>query len=324
MAFHSESHFVRMGAITLGLLVFVMFAAFNLQKFPGFRGTTYHAEFTDAAGLRVGSEVQVSGIRVGRVSDIRIGQQRVVAKFDVKDRELGQLTRASVEVKSLLGDKFLNLKPDGSGSMESGATIPLSRTDTSYDIVGTLNQLTTQTEATDKQNLKAALDTLAETMDAAAPEIKSSFTGLSRLSQTISTRDEEIDELLRNSRNVTALLDERKGDLVTLMNRADQVFKELENRKEAIHTLLVSANQLAVQLEGLVKDNREQLRPTLDALRSILVFLNDREDQIEEMLNNYGPYVSILGNVIGTGPWFDAYVPNIVGVFSGEFLPAGG
>lgn len=324
MAARTESHYVRMGAIALGLLVFVMFAAFNLQKFPGFRGTTYHAEFTDAAGLRVGSEVQVSGIRVGRVSDIRIGQQRVVAKFDVQDRELGQLTRASVEVKSLLGDKFLNVKPDGSGSMEPGATIPLSRTDTSYDIVGTLNQLTTQTEATDKQNLKEALDTLAETMDAAAPEIKSSFTGLSRLSQTISTRDEEIDELLRNSRNVTALLDERKGDLVTLMDRADQVFKELGDRKEAIHTLLVSANQLAVQLEGLVKDNREQLRPTLDALRSILAFLNAREDQLEEMLNNYGPYVSILGNVIGTGPWFDAYVPNIVGVFSGEFLPAGG
>lgn len=322
VAVHTEAHYVRMGAVAVGLLVFVMFAAFNLQKFPGFRGTTYHAEFTDAAGLRVGSEVQVAGIRVGRVSDIRIGQERIIADFDVEGRELGTLTRASVEVKSLLGDKFLNLTPVGSGSLDKDATIPLSRTDTSYDIVGTLNQLTTQTEQTDKANLKVALDTLAETMDSAAPEIKSSFTGLSRLSQTIATRDEEIDELLENSRNVTALLDERKGDLVTLMDKADQVFGELEKRKKAIHTLLVSANQLAVQLEGLVEDNRAQLRPTLEALRSILVFLNAREDQIETMLNNYGPYVSILGNVIGSGPWFDAYVPNILGVFTGEFIPA--
>jgi phospholipid/cholesterol/gamma-HCH transport system substrate-binding protein len=321
MAARSESHFVRMGALAVALLFLVMFAAFNLQKVPGFRGTNYHAEFTDAAGLKTGSEVQVAGKRVGRVSKIRIGTERVIVDFDVKGRDIGRLTHASVEVKSLLGDKYLNVKPAGSGSMPADATIPLSRTDTSYDIVGTLSQLTTQTEDTDKANLTEALDTLAETLDAASPEIKSSFTGLSRLSQTISTRDEDIDKLLEHSRNVTTLLDERKGDLVKLMDKADLVFEELERRKKAIHTLLVSVNQLAVQLEGLVEDNREQLRPTLDSLRSILVFLNAREDQLETMLHNYGPYVNILGNVIGTGPWFDAFVPNMFNVFTGEFDP---
>jgi phospholipid/cholesterol/gamma-HCH transport system substrate-binding protein len=311
-----------MGGITVALLVLTLFASFNLQKLPGLRGTQYHAEFTDAAGLHTGSDVQVSGIRVGRVSNIRIGQERVIVDFDVKGREIGRLTHASVEVKSLLGDKFLNVKPAGSGDLPSGATIPLSRTDSSYDIVGTLSQLTTQTEDTDKANLKEALDTLSETLDTASPEIKGSFTGLARLSESISTRDEEIEDLLRHSRNVTTLLDERKGDLVTLLDKADLVFQELERRKKAIHTLLVSTNQLAIQLEGLVKDNQEQLRPTLDGLRSFLVFLNEREDQLETMLRNYGPYVNILGNVIGTGPWFDAFVPNMFNVFTGEFLPA--
>ena len=42
------------------------------------------------------------------------------------------------------------------------------------------------------------------------------------------------------------------------------------------------------------------------------MFLNAREDQLETMLRNYGPYVNILGNVIGSGPWFDAYVPNML------------
>ena len=40
------------------------------------------------------------------------------------------------------------------------------------------------------------------------------------------------------------------------------------------------------------------------------------------MLRNYGPYVNILGNVIGTGPWFDAYVPNMLSpLIPGEFDP---
>ena len=321
MARRSDPKILRMGAISLGLLLLVMAASFNLQQFPGFRGTVYHAELTDASGLRTGSEVQVAGIRVGRVNELKIGPERVFAEFDVKDATLGRSTRASVEVKSLLGEKFLNITPEGSGELKGGSTIPLSRTDVAFDIVGTLGTLTTQTEETDKKTLTTALNSLAETMDAAAPEIKSSFTGLSRLSNTIATRDEEIEELLQRSRSVTALLDERKGDLVTLMEKADLIFQELRQRKQTIHTLLVNAEELAVQLEGTVKDNQEQIQPALAKLQNVLEFLHAREDQIETLIHNYGPYDNILGNIIGTGPWFDAYVPNILGVFTGEFEP---
>lgn len=321
MARRSDSQVLQMGTISLVLLLAVMAASFNLQRFPGFRGTTYHAELTDASGLRTGSEVQVAGIRVGRVNKLRIGPEKVIADFDVKDATLGRSTRASVEVKSLLGEKFLNITPAGSGSLPDDATIPLTRTDVAFDIVGTLGQLTTQTEETDKKNLTGALNALSETIDAAAPEVRSSFTGLSRLSETIASRDQEIELLLKRSRNVTALLDERKGDLVVLMQQADLVFQELQRRKQTIHELLVNANDLAVQIDGLVKDNRKQLRPTLDKLKNVLTFLHAREDEIEELLRNYGPYVNILGNVIGTGPWFDAYVPNILEVFTPAFEP---
>jgi phospholipid/cholesterol/gamma-HCH transport system substrate-binding protein len=322
MTRRSDFKLMRMGAISLVVLLLVLAASFNLQKLPGFRGTTYHAELTDASGLRVGSEVQVAGIRVGRVNKLNIGSERVIADFDVKNATLGKSTRATVEVQSLLGEKFLNITSAGSGELPGGATIPLSRTDVTFDIVGTLGQLTTQTEQTDKENLTTALDSLAEVIDSAAPEVKSSFTGLSRLSTTIATRDAEIEQLLERSRNVTSLLEDRKGDLVVLLKRADEVFQELQKRKEVIHTLLVNAEQLAVELEGLVDDNREQLRPTLDVLKNVLTFLYAREDQIETLVRNYGPYVNILGNVLGTGPWFDAIVPNLLGIFTGEFEPA--
>jgi phospholipid/cholesterol/gamma-HCH transport system substrate-binding protein len=321
MAHRNDAKVLRMGAISLVLLLLVMAASFNLQRFPGFRGTTYHAELTDASGLRTGSEVQVAGIRVGRVNNLKIGPERVIADFDVKNATLGRSTRASVEVKSLLGEKFLNITPRGSGELPGGSTIPLARTDVTFDIVGTLGTLTTQTEETNKENLTQALNTLAETMDSAAPEVQGSFSGLSRLSKSIATRDEEIEELLQRARSVTGLLDERKGDLVTLMEKADLIFGELQRRKQVIHTLLVNAEQLATELEGVVKDNRKQLRPALEQLENVLKFLHAREDQLQDLLHNYGPYVNILGNIIGTGPWFDAYVPNILGVFTGEFEP---
>src|SRR5690606_36660520 len=108
MSRRSDAAVLRLGAVSLVLLVVVMAAAFNLQKFPGFRGETYRAELKDASGLRKGHMVQIAGTRVGRVSRLEIDRDRVVAEFDVEPGvEFGPETRASVEVLNLLGEKYL-------------------------------------------------------------------------------------------------------------------------------------------------------------------------------------------------------------------------
>lgn len=319
MARRTDSHIMRLGAICLVVLFIAMAAAFNLQKFPGFRGVKYHAEFSDASGLRKGNIVQVAGIRVGRVNGVRINGNKVIVDFDIHDAQLGPSTRASVQVLNLLGEKYLELQPQGSGELESGSTIPLSRTDAGYDIVGTLSTLTNRTEDIDTERLSQALTTMASTLDQAAPHVQSSFQGLSRISQTIAKRDEEFGALLKRADNVTQLLDQRKGDLITLMKESDLVFKELIARREAIHTLLVNTERLATELRGLAADNQKQIGPALAELGKTTKFLTAREKQLRETIHNLGPYASILINIIGTGPWFDAYVPNFAGLVSGEF-----
>ena len=62
--------------------------------------------------------------------------------------------------------------------MEPGETIPVERTDTSYDIVATLGELTTRTEDIDTAKLSEALTTMGDTLNAASPHIQSTFTGL--------------------------------------------------------------------------------------------------------------------------------------------------
>ena len=50
---------MRRGAITLVVMLLVMAAAFNLSQFPGFKGSSSRAEFTDASGIHKGNMVQV-------------------------------------------------------------------------------------------------------------------------------------------------------------------------------------------------------------------------------------------------------------------------
>ena len=216
---------------------------------------------------------------------------------------------------NLLGEKYLEITPgrhrrDGARRHHPGRRAPTPATTSSR----TLGELTTRTEDIDTAKLSEALTTLGDTLNAASPHIQSTFTGLSRISQAIASRDEAIEQLLARADRVTKLLAERRGDLVTLMKEGDLVFKELIARREAIHTLLVNANKLAVTPAR--HRHRQPEADQLGARRAdtALQFLQARKKQLDATMKNLGPYASILINIIGTGPWFDAYVPNFVGL----------
>lgn len=323
MSRRSDARILRLGAITVMVMLLVMAAAFNLSQFPGFKGGSYRAEFSDASGLRAGNMVQVGGIRVGRVQDVALEDSNtVVVTFEVdKDVEFGTDSRASVEVLNLLGEKYLDLAPAGEGQMAEGDLIPRDRTEAAYDIVGVFGDLTTTTERIDTDQLTEALDVVADTTNQAAPEIEQSFRGIARLSQSVAERDEQIQALLKSSQSVTKVLAARSDDLVDLMENSDLVFKEVQRRKEAIHLLLVNARDLADQLRGVAEDNQEQLAPALKEVDDLLSLLISKEKELKDTLAALGPYVSILGNIIGTGPWFDAYASNLLAIPTGEFLP---
>jgi len=318
-----DARIMRLGVITLVVMAVVSAATFNLSKFPGFRGTTYYAEFSDASGIHKGNMVQVGGMRVGRVSDVTLDEDRVVVKFEIDDGdvEFGPDSRVSIEVLNLLGEKFLDVEPDGDGELEAGGTIPLDQTDSAYDIVGVFGDLTTTTEEIDTHQLSEALDVVAGTMDDSAPEIAAAFDGIARLSRSVSQRDEQIQTLFESSARVTKVLENRSKDIVDLMRHSDLVFKELQTRKAAVHRLLVNARILADELKGLADDNRAQIGPALDEVDELLGVLVDKKKELKATLHEVGPYVEILSNIIGTGPWFDALAVNIAAIPTGEFVP---
>ena len=161
---------------------------------------------------------------------------------------------------------------------------------------------------------------MSSTLNQASPEIRSSFTGISRLSRTIASRDGQLKQLLRRSDNVSRLLANRGKDLTVLMRQGDLVFKELEARKAAIHALLVHARVMAVQLEGVAADNQRQIGPALIQLHEVLGVLQSKESDLRKTIAALGPYANILGNIVGTGPWFDGYVVNLLGP-GAEFKP---
>ena len=124
-----------------------------------------------------------------------------------------------------------------------------------------------------------------------------------------------------------------RGEQVdTLITDADLLLAELERRRAAIHTLLTSTSDLAEQVTGLVRDNRAQLAPALAQLRTVLATLQRHEQDLDAGIEAMAPFTRLFANTLGTGRWFDTYIPNFVPVggtipqLSGgaPALPAGG
>lgn len=81
-----------------------------------FEGYTLVAKFDNADGIQVGSDVKISGVRVGEVTEVKIDPKTFtsVVKFSVeKSVKLPSDTSASVYTNGLMGNKYISISPGG-------------------------------------------------------------------------------------------------------------------------------------------------------------------------------------------------------------------
>jgi phospholipid/cholesterol/gamma-HCH transport system substrate-binding protein len=310
------------GAIGIILLAALVFGAFHIEDLPLIGGGTgYAAAFRDASGLAAGNEVRVAGVKVGKVTAVRLardnGETYVRVEFRVDDGSirLGTDTMATIRIKTVLGQKYLALAPAGSGRLRAGEQIPLSRTASPFDVMQAVNGLAGTLQQIDTHQLAQAFGVLSQTFADTPASAKQSLSGLAQLSQSISERDEQLRDLLTHARGVTSVLAARDDEFQKLVADGDLLLREVIARRDAIHDLLVSSSQLATQLSGLVADNRTRLGPALAQLHGVVTTLQRDRDNLEKTIASMAPFIDAFTNVLGNGRWFDSYVAGLLQPF---------
>ncbi|WP_281689617.1 MCE family protein [Pseudonocardia thermophila] len=296
----------------LAILLVVLLAFNGKALFSG--GTTYTAYFTDAAGLQAGDQVTISGVEVGRVTDVSLVDGQVVVDFRVHDAWIGDRTIASIEIRTLLGAKYLALDPQGEREQDPDHPWGVDRTVTPFDVVEAFDGLSETIDAIDTEQLAQSLQTLSDTFRGTAPEIRGALDGLSRLSTTIASRDEQLRTLLSGTRTVATTLAERRDDIEALLSDGNLLLAELQARRDAIAKLITGIRDLSRQLSGLVADNIDQLRPTLETLDEVVAVLERNQDNLVQLLKKEAVFIRVFNNAIGTGRWFDNYICGLLPV----------
>lgn len=313
----AERNRIVVGVVGTLILIVVVIAAFSYDRLPFIKGTSdYSAFFSEAGGIKPGSDVRVSGLSVGRVSDIHLDGTKVRVDFTVKDGvDLGDRTEAAIKTETVLGTKMLEITPRGDGHLTG--TIPLERTTSPYDLPTALGDLTTAVSGLDTTQLSSALTTLADTFKQTPGDLKLALDGVAQFSDTLNTRDAQLRNLLGNANKVTTVLAKRSDQIAGLVVNANALLSELVAQQGALDSFMGNLTAVSHQISGLVADNRTQLKPALDKVNGVLSILDNRRKELQRTVALFRRYAMSFGEVLGSGPYFKA---SLVNLLPGQFV----
>ena len=109
-----------LGAVVLVVAALFLFFAYNTSQLRTVPGYQLSAEFTRIDGIRQGSDVRISGIKIGSVIAEKLDPKTFLATLRISVDPAIKLpddTVAEIVSAGLLGDKYLSLVPGGSDNV---------------------------------------------------------------------------------------------------------------------------------------------------------------------------------------------------------------
>ncbi|MCV7123638.1 virulence factor Mce family protein [Mycobacterium lacus] len=319
----AERNRLAVGAAGIVTMAAGVLGALQYQRLPFVdQGKGVSAYFADAGGLRTDNTVEVSGYPVGKVSSIELEGRGVLVKFKVDNTiRLGNRTEVAIKTKGLLGSKFLDVTPRGEGQLEG--PIPIERTRSPYQLPDALGDLATTISGLNTDRLSESLGTLAQTFADTPADFRNAIEGVARLAETLDERDAQLRGLLDNAAKATGVLAKRTDQIVDLVRDTTALLAQLRTQSAALDQIWANISAVSRQLQGFIGENRQQLRPALDKLNGVLAIVENRKDRVQQAIPLINTYVMSLGESLSSGPFFKAYVANLLpGQFVQPFISA--
>ncbi|HEY0317993.1 MAG TPA: MlaD family protein [Solirubrobacterales bacterium] len=286
-------------------------------------GYEVNATFANSANVALNSPVRIAGVDVGKViSSSRDGNAtKVTFTVDGSGRPIHDDAFASIRPRIFLeGNFFIELDPGSPSApeMDSGGTIPVSRTSTAVQLDEVLSAL--------QSPVRADLSRLLEGYGKALTNEPSAAEDLTQLPEVKGRSGAEAlngafkygGDAGRYSAQVTdALLGTEQRDLARLVSGAGRAFGALGSRESNLQGLIDNFNvftgALAAQSAN-VSTTIKLLAPTLRITHSSLVSLNRTLPPLRTYAIELTPAVAQLPDLISASkPWIAQIRPLLSG-----------
>jgi phospholipid/cholesterol/gamma-HCH transport system substrate-binding protein len=274
--------FVIIAATLLIVTVFVLTGAFAGSA------KTFHARFHNVAGLDQGATVRYEGgPKIGRVEKVVIDPNDpslLDMQFSVKS-DLPIKTDSHVAILSFspLGDNHLEIKAGSAAAARapSGALLPSDPYVGFNDLTAQINQLAPQAQELLK-NLNDRVTQLKITVD--------------RVNDLLNDRNRE--NVSASLAELHGMLAENRPEIRSTLKNVNAASAKIGPLLDQLHTTIDQTQGTLKKVDGLLDDNREDLRASVIKLRQSLENISALTTQVQQLLDNNDENIDqILNNL---------------------------
>jgi phospholipid/cholesterol/gamma-HCH transport system substrate-binding protein len=257
------------------------------------------ADFSNADGLTQGEKppVNVAGVQLGRVSDVRYVNGYAQATFSLENSARGKLFRNAavlITPRSALNDLTVDIDPGtpSAGALQPGGVIPQSLTQTAVNF----DELTSVLNLDTRSQLAVLVDQLG--------------IGLNGRSRSLDEALRELKPFLSDTSGLAAQLAVHRRMLSRLISDLDVVFTALGERGEQLRNIISSGERtmgtVAAHQAG-VEQTMSELGPTLDSLNRSLSAVTALSQPLAPALDSLRPLAAALPGGLSS---LRAFVPD--------------
>ena len=256
-------------------------------------GYRFTVPFDEATQLAVESDVRISGVSVGKVKKIELGDSgdengRAVATIELDDQyaPIPSDTRAILREKTLLGETYVELSQgsESAPKLPEGGSLPRGQVANSVqldEIVRTFDEPTRIAFQNWMQGAAEALNGRGADLNAALGNLAPFTEDANRVLRILDTQRLATRQFVRNTGVVFGSLAARQGELRSLIQNSDTVFsttarrdQDLEQAFIALPTFLDESRATLNRLQAFAKKTDPlmiQLRPVARELSGALI-----------------------------------------------------
>jgi phospholipid/cholesterol/gamma-HCH transport system substrate-binding protein len=287
-------------------------------------GTAYRARFSDVTGLLVGDDVRIAGVRVGRVSGIKVVDNTVAEVTFTVDNQvpLASSVRARIRYRNLVGQRYVALT-EGPGSgrrLPPGGLIPLPQTVPALDLTVLFNGFRPLFTALTPQDVNKLAYEIIQVLQGESGTMASLLQRTASLTNALADRDAVIGRVITNLNTVLATLDTRDHAVDQTISQLRQFVSGLAADRTAIGNALANLGELTDATASLLGDARPPLASDVDSLGTLAGTLNRNASVIDGTLSRLPGRYQALTRTASYGSWFNFYLCD----FDGQVgLPGG-
>ena len=275
-------NYIVVGAFVLAIIAGFIITLSMLSKKTG-ATETYFTVYNNVSGIKFGTQVLYEGFPVGQVEKIlpivRDGRQRFKVEFGVmKDWSIPQGSVVLISASGLLSavvldikgtDNTVHLAPGSEIEGESGGNLMSAVS----KVAGEMGDLSQQSLRPFLNNLNQNVLVLGEMLRDNFPKLLVNMVDISAdLAQKTPRITAEFEQFSQrvNQASARMLSDTNLGRIDAAMGNAENITANLAVMSKELQQTRAKVDQMLVGLDGMTKDNRENMSASTKDMRQIL------------------------------------------------------